>query len=54
MYTMATLQLGQALGLPFLAGIAGVFVYVALAAWLATFSGVLARLFRLARPKGLA
>lgn len=39
MYTVCTLRMSQALGLGFLRGLANAFVWVALAAWLATFAG---------------
>ncbi|MGE5056118.1 MAG: tellurite resistance/C4-dicarboxylate transporter family protein [Acidobacteriota bacterium] len=41
MYTVSTHQLAQALDLPFLLWIPHSFVYVAVAAWLATFTGLL-------------
>lgn len=44
MYTMATFRLAQALKLEFLLAVPRVFVYVALAAWLVTFLGLLASL----------
>lgn len=47
MYTTCTFQLAKALGLPFLYAIPRAFVYVALAAWLATFAGLVYRLVSL-------
>lgn len=47
MYTTGTYQLSRALKLPFLLAIPKVFVYVAIAAWLATFLGLVAHLARL-------
>jgi len=44
MYTTCTFQLAKALQLPFLYAIPRVFVYIALAAWLATFAGLIYRL----------
>jgi tellurite resistance protein TehA-like permease len=44
MYTTGTLQLGRALDLPFLAVIPETFIHVALAAWLATFAGLVWRI----------
>ena len=41
MYTVSTFQLAQALDLPFLLWIPHYFVYIALAAWVATFAGLL-------------
>ena len=41
MYTVSTLQLAQALDLPFLLWIPHYFVYIAITAWLATFTGLL-------------
>lgn len=46
MYTTGTLQLSRALDLPFLAAIPRVFVFIALAAWFATFAGLLIHLAR--------
>jgi tellurite resistance protein TehA-like permease len=48
MYTAATYELSQALDLPFLGSIAQIFLFVALAAWLGTFAGLLIRLGRAA------
>ncbi|HZT47372.1 MAG TPA: tellurite resistance/C4-dicarboxylate transporter family protein [Hyphomicrobiaceae bacterium] len=48
MYTTGTFQLSRALGLPFLEAIPRLFVFVALAAWVATFAGLLAHLARAA------
>lgn len=44
MYTTCTFQLARALDLPFLMGIPHLFVYVAIAAWLAAFLGLLRQL----------
>ncbi len=44
MYTTCTFQLAKALQLPFLLAIPHYFVYVALAAWLVTFAGLIYRL----------
>ena len=44
MYTTCTFQLAKALQLPFLLAIPQYFVYIALAAWLATFAGLIYRL----------
>jgi len=46
MYTTGTLQLARALDLPFLAPIPEAFIHVALAAWFATFAGLVIRLRR--------
>jgi tellurite resistance protein TehA-like permease len=53
MYTVCTQQLVAEFRLPFLAPIPAVFVWVALAAWCATFAGLLAHLagLRAARPE---
>ncbi len=44
MYTTGTLQLARALDLAFLAAVSEVFIYVALAAWVVTFGGLLRRI----------
>jgi tellurite resistance protein TehA-like permease len=44
MYTTGTLQLSRALGVPFLARVPEVFIYLAIAAWAATFLGLLLHL----------
>lgn len=44
MYTVCTLRLSEAMRLPFLSAISGVFIYVALAAWLGTFAGLVGSL----------
>ncbi len=46
MYTVCTLQLSRALDLPFLLPIPRVFVFIALAAWLVTFIGLIHSLLR--------
>ncbi len=46
MYTVCTLQLSKALGLDFLLFIPRFFIYVALAAWLITFMGLIHSLLR--------
>ncbi len=46
MYTVCTFQLARALNLPFLLAIPRFFIYIALAAWLATFVGLIQRLVR--------
>lgn len=49
MYTTATFRLSQALNIPSLSAISNVFIYVAIAAWIATSTGLLAHLWRAAR-----
>jgi len=44
MYTVCTFQLAKVLDLPFLIAIPRVFIFIALAAWLATFVGLIYRL----------
>lgn len=44
MYTVATLRLSDAMRLPFLSAISGVFIYFALIAWLLTFAGLVGSL----------
>lgn len=44
MYATCTFQLAEATGLPFLLTIPGYFIYVALAAWVVTFAGLVHRL----------
>jgi tellurite resistance protein TehA-like permease len=51
MYTVCTLRLARALRLPFLEAVPRVFVWVALAAWVATFAGFVGHLARGQRPK---
>ncbi|MBX6374350.1 MAG: hypothetical protein IRZ13_08940 [Acetobacteraceae bacterium] len=46
MYTASTFEMSQALDLPFLEGIPAVFVFVAIAAWLAAFAGLMRHLVR--------
>jgi len=46
MYTVCTQNLMRVFGLPFLDGIATVFVWIALAAWVLTFAGLLRHLTR--------
>lgn len=47
MYTACTLRLSQVMHIPFLAWIPQYFIYVALAAWLLTFGGLIGTLFRI-------
>ena len=47
MYTACTLRLSQVMRIPFLAWIPQYFIYVALAAWLLTFSGLIGTLVRI-------
>jgi tellurite resistance protein TehA-like permease len=49
MYGVCTLEMTRALGLDFLGGVAPAFLYVALAAWAAAFTGLLRRLLRMGR-----
>lgn len=42
MYTVSTLHLSEALGVPFLMAIPRIFVHLSIVAWLATFAGLLA------------
>ena len=44
MYTVATLRLSEAMRLPFLSAISGVFIYFAVTAWLLTFAGLVGSL----------
>jgi len=48
MYTSSTLELSRALGLPFLASISRVFIWLAFGAWSATFAGLVAHLVKAA------
>lgn len=50
MYTACTHQLSRALHVPFLEAIPRVFIYVALAAWIVTFLGLMVRLISMAMP----
>ena len=49
MYTTSTLQLSRAMGLEFLRVVPAVFIYVALATWLATMVGLLSYVYRSAQ-----
>ena len=51
MYTTCTIRLAQALELSFLQAIPRVFIYLAIAAWLATFLGLLLHLLRVPRSQ---
>ena len=46
MYTVCTQNLSRVFGLPFLAPLGAVFLWVALAAWALTFAGLLGHLVR--------
>ncbi len=46
MYTACSFQLGEAAGLPLLAAVSGYFVYIALAAWIVVFLGMVVTAFR--------
>ncbi|MBV6494201.1 MAG: hypothetical protein LDLANPLL_02232 [Turneriella sp.] len=50
MYTVATLQMVEALKLPFLTIVPSVFIYIALSAWLLTFVGLLRQIGRALKP----
>jgi tellurite resistance protein TehA-like permease len=50
MYTVSTFQLAKAIGVPFLAVIPQVFVWIALLAWLVTFVGMVLHLSRQLAP----
>jgi tellurite resistance protein TehA-like permease len=52
MYCACTHEMTLALGLDFLAGVAPVFFYAALAAWAAAFAGLVRRLLRMRREAG--
>ena len=51
MYTVCTVRLSQALAVPHLIWVARAFVYVALAAWILTFGGLIAQLARMVRGR---
>lgn len=51
MYTTSTFRLARALDLPFLESIPRVFIYLSLAAWIATFMGLLFTIARAVRAK---
>lgn len=46
MYTMATLQLGPLVSMPFLSAIADAFIFIAWIAWLIVFTGMLVKIFK--------
>src|SRR4051812_21759290 len=54
MYATCTVRLSQAVSAPYLAGIARVFVSVALAAWAVTLAGMVASLLRQRPPPSTA
>ena len=54
MYTTATFQLSRATHFEFLAQIPRVFIFIALAAWLVAFAGLLRHLWSSVRPDALA
>ena len=51
MYTACTYRLAEVIDAPFLSAIPGVFIYIALAAWLLTLVGLLRSLVRMARAR---
>ena len=51
MYTASTFAFAKATGLAFLVAIPRLFLWIALAAWLVTFAGMLRDLARLASPR---
>ena len=51
MYTVSTLRLSEAMRLPFLSALAGVFIYFAVTAWLLTFAGLVGSLASLLRSE---
>ena len=50
MYTVCTFQLARALGVDFLLAIPRYFVYLAIAAWLATFFGLVVQIGKKLAP----
>jgi tellurite resistance protein TehA-like permease len=54
MYTVSTLEMSQALGITFLDFIPDAFVFIALAAWLATFVGMVRHLVRAGKSRPAA